>query len=121
MRLEEGGCEILGERATDRVGERETLGKISVENFSWFQNNLLENSYDLKILIKNNGSKIFMAAKLFFREQVYTKNFHQKYFTRNFLWLQNHFEKFSSKIIWSKFFILTKSFPGKQVGTQNFH
>ena len=64
MRLEEGGCEILGERATDRVGERETLGKISVENFSWFQNNLLENSYDPKILIKNNGSEIFYGCTI---------------------------------------------------------
>ena len=68
-----------------------------------------------------------MVAKSFPRNQVWTRNFHQKVFGRKFLWLQNHFleirleTKIFIKIFFRKFFIIAKSFPRKQVWTRNFH
>ena len=68
-----------------------------------------------------------MVAKSFPRKQVPTKNFHQIYLVETFLQSQNHFLenrfllKTFIKFFWSKFFMVAKSFPRKQVPTKNFH
>ena len=75
------------------------------------------------ILEKNFLSKIFYDCKIIsWKTGLQEKNFWEKCFGRNFLWLQNHFlenrftgKSFLRKIFCRNFFMIAKSFPGKQV------
>jgi len=69
-----------------------------------------------------------MIALSFPRKQVSAKNFQQNFFGRKFLWLQNHFlisaktgsfQKFSSKLFWSRIFFDCKIISSKTGPTKN--
>ena len=144
------------------------------KNFFWSKNHFLENGYVPKIFInKFSWSKFFygrkiislktgpylklsqnfflsknvLVAKLFPRTLVPSKNFHQNFLVKNFLWSQKNFLEngslpkifilnFCSKIfLWpqnhflenvsqqnfsTKFFMVAKSLPRKLVPTKIF-
>ena len=93
-----------------------------VENFLWLQNQFLENRFWLKIFIKNFCWNIFIVAKTFPRKQVWTKNFHQKFFgsisfmvAKSFPRIQVLIKNLRQKFYCWKFFMVAKSLPRKQV------
>ena len=136
----------------------------------WFQNNFLENRFELKIFwstffyfwnrfeqkffIKNFLVRKFLWLQdHFFENRFEPKIFIKKFLVENFLWLQNHFlenrfdpkivtknflvetffyglkiisskigyyQTFSTKCFGRKFFMVTKSFPRKQIHTITF-
>ena len=71
--------------------------------------------------------QIFLWLHNFLKNRFPPKIFIQHCLVENFLWSQNHFlqNRFLPKIFisnfCSKFFIVAKSFPRKQVPTKNFH
>ena len=101
-----------------------------VENFLSLQSHILENSYPIKVFINHFfNRKCFFFAKSFPREQLSTKNFHQKFFSvENFLSLQNHFlnnsyplKIFIKNVYGRKLFIIAKSFPREQLSTKSLN
>ena len=76
--------------------------KFKVQNFLWLQNLFLENWLALKIFIKNSWLKNFKSCKIISSKTVL------------------HLKR-SSNIFRQKFFMIAKSFPQKQVCTENFY
>ena len=98
-----------------------------VENFLWSQNHFLQNKYLLKIFIKFFWSKIFYCRKIISSKTGPTKNFHQLFLVENFYGRKiissktSCYFKFSLNLFGRKFFMVAKSFPRKQVPTENVH
>jgi hypothetical protein len=74
-----------------------------VENFLWLQNHSLENRFLPRIFIEN-----FLVGKFFYDCKIISSK-------------TGSYQKFSSVIFCRTFFIVAKSFPRKQVPTNNFH
>ena len=101
--------------------------KSRVQNFLMFQNHFLENRFEPKIFINIFGRNFFRVEKSFLKKQLCTKIFFKKCFWKIFycckiisskqFCTKNCHQKFRVK----KFFIVPKSFPRKQVSTENFH
>jgi len=62
-----------------------------VDNFLWFQNQFLGNTFEPKILSKIFWSKLFYGCNIICSETPLTKNFLKNFAVENFLCLQNHF------------------------------
>ena len=106
----------------NRFEQKIFIKNILVENFLWLQNHFLENRLRKKFLLKSFFRKFFMVVKSFPREQVCSKISIKTFWSKIFLWLQNHFleNSFKQKIFIRNILVenllwFAELFPRKQV------
>ena len=98
------------------------------EHFLWLQNHFLQNRFVPKIFIHIFWSKIFYGCKIISSKTGSYQKFSSNLFlVQNFLSLQSQFLEYISihnifiNIFFVEIFAVAKSFPQKQVPTNNFH
>ena len=112
-----------------QVCKKKIFGKNFCRKFLWLQNHFLENRVTGKSFLRKIFlSKIFYDCKIIsWKTDLQDKYFWENFLVKIFLWLQNHFlenrftaKSFLRKMFCRKFFMIAKSFPGKQVCKKTF-